>query len=234
MFDKVERNFRLLRSKLFEAFYRRELPAKEDEKKGFWYYPYVMQLKEKYGDTLREYIRESMEKGVEKGTFICADSQGNLKLGVQCWGTAGRVIIHNCVGYMPVGTFHVHPKYEPFFSTMDLLQGRTREEIACIGYVKDGKYMMKCLSPISYWRYPIEVQEEIDLLLSEVHKIINETNRLAEKYKISIGEAERIGSTEKLPYETQQAIREIWRLIDKYESIMKKVDLYYGAVEVEL
>ena len=223
--EKIEHNIRLFKSKVFEALHRPVLPRGEAEK--LWYYPYVQQLKSKYGEQIKEMVIESSETGVEKGAVLCADEMGNIHLGEVRTGTAGRVMIYDCVMYpgcRPVGTIHTHPRYEPYFSYWDIVAARPREEFSCVAYKTKRGIGMKCYSPVEYWKFSPEKQREIDAILAKVRRVGTELNTLAMEYRYWIDKLESGEiKMEELPESVRAGIYKIWSLTDEYESLMREL-----------
>lgn len=123
----------------------------------------MLEIKTKYGPELRKMIEEADTHDREIGAAICTGPNGELHLSRSCWGSENRVVIKDCVGYHPFGSFHTHLGGESgeYFSTVDL---RTLEKIMCLGNYRNGVYMLKCVArPVD-----IETREKISLVLSQL------------------------------------------------------------------
>ena len=121
-------------------------------------------LKTKYESELRKMIEEAGTYSREVGAAICTGPDGALHLSRSCWGSENRVVIKDCVGYHPFGSYHTHLGGESgeYFSTMDLRQ--TQEKLMCLGNCRNGVYMLKCITrPVD-----IETREKISQILSEL------------------------------------------------------------------
>jgi len=151
---KVARNLRLLIENVS--------PESDDEPVDV--HEKMLELKTKYGPELRKIIEEADTYNREVGAAICSGPNGELHLSRSCWGSENRVVIKDCVGYRPFGSYHTHLGGESggYFSTADLRQ--TQEKLMCLGNCRNGVYMLKCISrPVD-----IETREKISRILSEL------------------------------------------------------------------
>jgi len=161
-------------------------------------FPY--ELKNQFGNELKSMILEGEREGREVGAMLCRTSTGNLHLSRTCWGRRGAVMVSDCHdGLSPLGSFHVHLKGSDVFSPQDLEQAIEKEQLSCIGYMKAGVPMLKCVLPHKYYEYTPSTQAEIR---GKVKELGNEV----------------IGSIDStLAREVQKELRNIEQLLSAYE-----------------
>jgi len=127
----------------------------------------ALELRNRYGRELRQMIEEASEQGREVGLMLCQDSSGQIHLGQPCWGQRSTVTVRDCHGMIPVGSFHVHLRGVDVFSPPDFDIAIRKEDLSCVGYVKDGRPMMKCITPQKFYEYPLTERLNIRGALGE-------------------------------------------------------------------
>jgi hypothetical protein len=105
-------------------------------------------------------VQQTQLDGKEHGCNICTNEQsGEVEIGSVCHGTDCQVDLKKstCLFGDIVGTFHTHPALKDpreneikppwLFSPNDLrLSFAEKEKVACLGYTKNGKPGVKCLT----------------------------------------------------------------------------------------
>jgi len=128
-------------------------------------------MKDAFGSDLRSMILEGEREGREVGAMLCQSPSGELHLSRVCWGAKGRVEVADCHDHLkPYGSFHVHLRGSEVFSPQDLEQAIDREELSCIGYMKAGVPMLKCVVPRKYYEHTPETKTGIRMALNKTAK----------------------------------------------------------------
>jgi len=142
----------------------------------------ALELKQQFGSVLKAMIEEGEREDREVGAMLCRNtSTGGVHLSRTCWGRRGGVIVADCHdGLAPLGSYHVHLRGSDVFSPQDLEQALEREQLSCIGYMKAGVPMLKCILPSKYYEYTPEIKTKIRTELKET-AIIMESKRSPEE-----------------------------------------------------
>jgi len=130
----------------------------------------ALALVDTFGKDFRSMIDMAFEHNVEMGVFICYDiDEDSLKLGPVCFGRQQLVIIKDCIGYRPVGSFHVHLGLfrKVAFSPPDIQGGLHEFVLAVAGNIRDSiSYEMAILSPYNYWKLADPARDAVDYHLN--------------------------------------------------------------------
>lgn len=123
-----------------------------------------------FRNDFRNIINMAFEYNVEMGTFICYDiDEDSLKLGPVCFGRKQLVIIRDCIGFRPIGSFHVHLGIlrKVAFSPPDIQSGLHEFALAVAGNIRDSiSYEMAILSPYNYWKLVDSEKNMVDYHLN--------------------------------------------------------------------
>lgn len=134
-----------------------------------------------FGNDFKAMIELSQKHGVETGVFLCYDAENDtMKLGPMAWGKQQIVVIRDCIGYRPIGSFHVHlglRRRALYFSPPDISGGLHEFALAVGGE----QYEMAVLSPYNYWKLPDERKDEVDYHLNSAMKLILLANLIYEE-----------------------------------------------------
>lgn len=173
-------------------------------------------LYDNFSSQFREYIEEAFEVNAENGCFICYDQKDDsLKLGSLVWGEENIVLIRDCVGYRPIGSFHTHvhtDSHELAFSPPDIKSGLGEFALVVGGAFsleQKSRRVMAVLSPYNYWKLPREQQNEVDYLLTSATLMIYQANAIARKRP-----ADWIRQIEELELESKQNMRRIFDILN--------------------
>lgn len=168
-------------------------------------------LYEDFGKQFKSYTQQAFDVGAENGCFICYDLQKDvLKLGPLVWGMENLVLIHDCIGYRSLGSFHTHVHvdiHKLAFSPPDILNGLNEFVIVVGGALSIGESFLKALesadykefemgilSPYNYWKLERDEQDEVDGLLMNAMLLLHEASIVAhmkpEGYVRKVGELE--------------------------------------------
>lgn len=144
-------------------------------------------LYEDFGAQFKKFIADAFHVNAENGCFICYDqTNDNLKLGPLVWGMENLVLIQDCIGYRPIGSFHTHvhtDKYRLAFSPPDIQSGLGEFALAVGGALSSERreQTLAVLSPYNYWKLPQEEQDEIDYLLKDAMLLLCQAGTVASK-----------------------------------------------------
>lgn len=179
-FQKPIKNIRRLKTHFHRAWIRPDpfsLP-------GWLLEPHLTAsaLKAQFREELIRLIDIAQTEEQETGTFICYDYDKELlHLGEFCRGTKQMIIIRDCIGYRPVGSYHVHlAMRKPIFSPPDIQFG-LRQFVLAVGGLHlfdSAAYSMAIVCPYKYWTMPNREKDKVDYDLSEATRIILLMNKL--------------------------------------------------------
>jgi len=125
-------------------------------------------LKNQYGSDLKQLIEEAERQGREVGVILCKNPNGEVHLSRECWGKRGSVTVTDCHDSMaPFGSFHVHLRGADVLSIPDLELAIRKEQLSCVGYMKDGVPTLKCVTPQKYYEYPLSERLNIRQTLNQ-------------------------------------------------------------------
>jgi len=119
-----------------------------------------------FSGSFRKMIDMASEYGTEVGSFICYDAYNDtMKLGPLCLGAEQMVVIRDCIGYRPIGSFHVHlgEFRNVLFSPPDISGGLHEFALAVGGNIP--VYEMAVLSPFNYWKLTKSDKDGVDFHL---------------------------------------------------------------------
>jgi len=177
-FEKVERNLRRLRRIVAGVKTERswvQIPPGPESP--------TLELKYRHGPELKRLIEEAQTQNREVGVMLCQTKAGDLHLSRACWGRRETVTVADCHdGLIPLGSFHVHLGGTDVFSVPDLELALEKEQLSCLGYVKAGAPMLKCINPKLYHTLPPETKMEIRYSLDQARQ---DTERAAQLYQSS-------------------------------------------------
>jgi len=172
-------------------------------------------LYEDFGTQFNRFIGDAFDVNAENGCFICYDqTDDELKLGPLTWGQENMVLIQDCIGYRPIGSFHTHvhsDKYRLAFSPPDIQSG-LKEFALAVGGVFSSEQREKALavlSPYNYWKLSREEQDEIDYLLNQSMLLIYQANAVVAKKPEGW-----VREVEELEMESKLSMREVFRILD--------------------
>ena len=183
-------------------------------------------LYEDFGPQFRNYVQQAFEVRAENGCFICYDPQKDtLKLGPLVWGMENLVLIHDCIGYRALGSFHTHVHVDVnklAFSPPDILNGLGEFAIVVGGALSIGESFLKALissdykefemgilSPYNYWKLERDEQDEVDSLLMNAILLIRQANIVA--YMKPEGYVRKIGELE---LQSRQNMNKVFKKLD--------------------
>jgi len=173
------------------------------------------ELRAKYGEELKRMIMEAERQGREVGAMICITPTGEIKLSRTCWGLRHKVEVSDCKegNLKQFGSFHVHLGGTGVFSVPDLNQAIHREQFSCVGYMKNGIPVIKCINPQIYRSLSPSQRAEIRRMLTQAEQ--------------NIAYAQFLYRTN--PYNPQ-----VKALSQRAQEILAKVERLFDAYEVEL
>ena len=135
-------------------------------------------LKSSHGPELKRLIEEAERQGREVGVMLCQSPTGELHLSHPSWGQRSTVTVRDCRGMTPAGSFHVHLRGVDVFSPPDLDVAIQKEQLSCVGYMKDGVPMMKCITPRKFYEYPLTERMNMRRMLSEARIDLDRLSRM--------------------------------------------------------
>ncbi len=170
-FNKAQRNFDLL-SQILRGGHV-ELIEEPEALEASNVVEMTLNLKERHGQELAQMIKEAEANKTEVGAMLCQDVNGNVAVSRTCWGQRSRVEVHDCVQHKrPLGSFHVHLGGVSTFSPQDLKVATRREELSCLGFMKDGQPMLVCIVPRQVYRAAGPVKYEVERLIDEADNLV--------------------------------------------------------------
>jgi len=139
----------------------------------------TLQLKQKHGEEIRHMVQEAEKAGREIGAMLCQNPAGQFHLSQACYGRRQTVTVVDCRdGLSPVGSFHTHLGSTALFSPADLELALRKEQLSCLGYIKQGKPYLKCISPQKYHELPLETKVKIKRSIDQAKEDIDKATRL--------------------------------------------------------
>lgn len=138
----------------------------------------TLELKQRHGPELKRLIEEAERQGHEVGVMLCQSPTGELHLSHPSWGQRSTVTVRDCGGRHTAGSFHVHLRGVDVFSPPDLDVAIQKEQLSCVGYMKDGVPMMKCITPQKFYEYPLTERMNIRSQLSQARIDLDRLNRM--------------------------------------------------------
>jgi hypothetical protein len=174
----------------------------------------TLELKNRFGPELKQMISEAESQKREIGAMLCQTAMGQLQLSRACWGRRETVTVADCHDSLtPLGSFHVHLGGVSVFSVPDLELAIKKEQLSCLGYVKAGAPMLKCINPKLYHTLPPETKMEIRYSLDQARQ---DTERAAQLYRSSPTNPEAI----MLSKRAQTTLSRIEGMLGAYEVML--------------
>jgi len=128
----------------------------------------TLELKNKHSSELKRLVKEAERQGREVGVMLCQTPTGEIHLSHECWGKRTTVTVVDCHDHMsPIGSFHVHLRGAEVLSVPDLELAIRKEQLSCVGYMKNGVPTLKCVTPGKYYEYPLLDRRSIRQTLTQ-------------------------------------------------------------------
>jgi hypothetical protein len=170
-------------------------------------------LRSQFGHELKEMITEAEREKREVGVMLCCSPSGDIHLSRTCYGRRETVMVRDCHDGRPLGSFHAHTGGIGVFSVPDLELAIRKEQLSCLGYMKAGAPMLKCITPKRYYELPSESKAWVKRSLDQARQDIETATRL---FRESMTSSEAIA------------------LSQRAKAVLSNIEQLLGAYEVQL